>query len=216
MARVSGRWPGLNRCVALLKLEQKEFSMHKPDRVTKFLLALLVMGIWGLLLRSIIQLPNAQAQSKSEKEQSSSAAQVLRARGLIIVDERGRERIFIGSPVPDPKEGARRKPATGITINDPAGFERFGLGLFEDNHLIMGFDAPPGTGDERNRERINISADAKGGGYIRFLNRKTSVPGLLQLGDDDRLYLDFVDVQPSKVVRRRIGFSGEQKIEEPR
>lgn len=80
----------------------------------------------------------------------------------------------------------------------------------------MGFDAPPGTGDERNRERINISADAKGGAYIRFLNRKTIVPGLLQLGDDDRLYLDFLDVQPSKVVRRRIGFSGEWKIEESR
>ena len=190
--------------------------MRKPDHVTKFLLALLVMGVWGLLLRSIIQLPNTQAQSKSEKEQSSSAAQVLRARGLIIVDEHGRERIFIGSPVPDPKEGARRKPATGITINDPAGFERFAVGLFEDNRLIMGFDAPRGTGDERNRERITISAEAEGGAYIRFLNRKTLVPGLLQLGEDDRLYLDFLDVQPSKVIRRRIGFIGEQKIEEPR
>jgi len=117
--------------------------------------------------------------------------------------------------LPDPKEGARRKPATGISINDPAGFERFAVGLFEDNRLIMGFDAPPGTGDARNRERITIS-DAMGGAYIRFLNRKTLVPGLLQLGEDDRLYLDFLDVQPSKVIRRRIGFIGEQKIEEPR
>src|SRR5437899_4760243 len=104
--------------------------MHKRDRLTKFLLGLLVIGVWGLLVRSIIQLPNTQAQSKSEKEQSSNTAQVLKARGLIIVDERGRERIFIGSPVPDPKEGARIKPATGITINDPAGFERFAVGLF--------------------------------------------------------------------------------------
>ena len=113
--------------------------MHKRDRLTKFLLGLLVIGVWGLLVRSIIQLPNTQAQSKSEKEQPSNTAQVLKARGLIIVDERGRERIFIGSPVPDLKEGARRKPATGITINDPAGFERFGLGLSEDNRLVMGF-----------------------------------------------------------------------------
>ncbi len=185
--------------------------MYKIDRATKLFLALLVIGVWGLLVRSIIQLPNTQAQSKSEKEQSSNTTQVLKVRGLIIVDERGRERIFVGSPVPDPKEGARRKPATGITINDPAGFERFGVGLFEDNRMIMGFDAPPGTGDERNRERINISADAKGGGYIRFLNRKTFVPGLLQLGEDDQLYLDFLDVQPSKVIRRRIGFNGENR-----
>ena len=188
--------------------------MYKLDNVTKLLLALLVIGMWGLLLRSIIHTPNTQAQSKTEE--SSNPAQVLKARGLIIVDERGRERIFIGSPVPDPKEGARRKPATGIAINDPAGFERFAVGLFEDNQMIMGFDAPPGTGDERNRERINIVADTKGGGYIRFLNRKTLVPGLLQLGDDDRLYLDFIDVQPSKVFRRRIGFNGDQKTEEAR
>src|SRR6478672_4001016 len=92
--------------------------MHKLDRATKILLALLVIGVWGLLLRSIIQVPITQAQSKSENGQAANAAQVLRARGLIIVDERGRERIFIGSPVPDSREGARRKPATGITIND--------------------------------------------------------------------------------------------------
>ena len=190
--------------------------MFKSDHVTRVLLALLVIGVWSLLVRSVFQLANTRAQSKSETQQSGNMPQVLRARGLIIVDERGRERIFIGAPVPDPKEGARRTTATGMTINDPAGFERFAVGLFDDNRLIMGFDAPPGTGDERNRERINISADAKGGGYIRFLNRKTIVPGLLQLGEDDRLYLDFVDVQPNKVIRRRIGFTGEQKIEEPR
>jgi hypothetical protein len=78
------------------------------------------------------------------------------------------------------------------------------------------FSAPPGIGDERNRERITVSADANGGGYIRFLNRKTFVPGILQLETDDRLYLDFLDLQPSKVVRRRIGFNGEQRIEEAR
>jgi hypothetical protein len=184
--------------------------------MTKVLLALLVIGVWGFLLRPVIQLPNTQAQSRSETNQPHHTPQVIKARGLIIVDERGRERIFIGSPVPDPKEGARRKPATGMTINDPAGFERFALGLTEDNRLVMGFDAPRGTGDERNRERVTIVADEKGGAYLRFLNRKTSVPGLLQLDEDDRLYLDFLDVQPSKTVRRRIGFNGDQKIEEPR
>ena len=190
--------------------------MFKSDRLTKTLLGLLVIGVWGLLLHLVFQLPNTEAQSKPGTLESGNAPQVLKARGLIIVDENGRERIFIGAPVPDPKDGARRTPATGMTINDPAGFERFGLGLFDDNRLTMGFDAPRGTGDERNRERITISADAKGGGYIRFLNRKTLVPGLLQLEDDDRLYLDFQDVQPTKLIRRRIGLAGEQKTEEPR
>src|SRR2546430_14893391 len=99
--------------------------MYKRDRVTKFLLGLLVIGVWGLLVRCIIQLPNTQAQSKSEKEQSRNTAQVLKARGLIIVDERGRERIFFGSPFANPKKRARIKPPTRLTINHPAWIERF-------------------------------------------------------------------------------------------
>ncbi len=62
-----------------------------------------------------------------------------------------RVRIFLGSPVPDPAEGRRVAPATGLVINDSAGAERFGLGLFPNGRVVMGFDAPPGTGDERNR-----------------------------------------------------------------
>jgi hypothetical protein len=37
----------------------------------------------------------------------------------------------------------------------------------------MGFDAPRGKGDDRNGERITIVADETGGGYIRFLDRRT-------------------------------------------
>src|SRR5437763_7769557 len=108
-----------------LEISAKGVSMYKRDRVTKFLLGLLVIGVWGLLVRSIIQLPNTQAQSKSEKEQSSNTAQVLKARGLIIVDELGRERIFIGSPVPNPTEGERKKTGTGLTTTEPADFACF-------------------------------------------------------------------------------------------
>ena len=69
---------------------------------------------------------------------------------------------------------------------------------------------------------MNLSVSQKQNGKTspcrccRLSILKVLVPGLLQLGEDDRLYLDFLDVQPSKVVRRRIGFNGEQKIEESR
>src|SRR5207244_8728834 len=135
-----------------LEICVKEIRMYKLDHLAKILLLVLVIGVWALLLRPIIQLPTTQAQSKSENPQSNNAAQILKARGLIIVDERGRERIFIGSPVPDPKEGRRRKPATGITINDPAGFERFAVGLFDDNRLIIGLDVPLLTDARRTRD----------------------------------------------------------------
>lgn len=139
---------------------------------------------------------------------------ILRARALIIVDSLGRERIRMGSPVPEPP--GRISRMTGLAIRDTAGAERFGLGLHESGQMSMGFDAPPGTGDDRNRERINIVADPKGGAYIRFLNRRTLVAGYLSLGRDDRMWLEFVDVRPDSVVLRRIGFHGEERSTRPR
>jgi hypothetical protein len=141
---------------------------------------------------------------------------ILRARGLIIVDDRGRERIFVGAPVPDLKEGKRRSPSTGLVINDAAGYERFGLSLTEDGRIVMGFDAPPGTGDSRNRERITIVADAAGGAYVRFLNRKTFVAGRLVLDDKDQFSLEFLDFPEGKAISRRMSVKGEETVEQKR
>lgn len=138
-------------------------------------------------------------------------ARAIRARSLIIEDAAGRDRIVFGAPLADPQ--GRVSPTTGMRINDPQGAERFFVGLFDNNRVVMGFDAPPGTGDPRNRERITLVADANGGAYIRFLNRKTSVPGRLILDEDDRLYLEFNDTVDGKFTTRRIGFGGEQIIQ---
>jgi hypothetical protein len=192
--------------------------MYKADRATKTLLVLLVIGVWGLLLKSVIRFPSAEAQSKTSANQSSQVSPVIKTRGLIIVDEQGRERVLLGAPMPDPPhEGKRINPAHGMMILDPQGYERFGVGLMDNGQMGMGFDAPRGTGDDRNRERLHFVADAKGGAMIRFLNRKTGVPGWLRLGDDDKLYLEFIDVQKdkNKVVKRRISMAGDETVEEP-
>lgn len=141
---------------------------------------------------------------------------VVRVRTLIVEDENRRDRIVLGAPVPDPKEGRRASPSVGLVINDPNGLERFGVGLQANGSMVMGFDAPPGTGDSRNRERINIVADAVGGAYIRFLNRKTFVPARLILDDKDQFYLEFLDFPEGKTISRRISFRGEEKVEQPR
>jgi hypothetical protein len=132
---------------------------------------------------------------------------VLRAKGLVIEDATGRDRIVLGAPLTDPQ--GRVSPSTGIRINDPQGVERFAVGLLNNDRVVMGFDAPVGKGDPRNRERITIVADAEGGGYIRFLNRQTGVPGRLILGDDDKLYLEFLESADGKLRAKRIGFAGE-------
>jgi hypothetical protein len=147
---------------------------------------------------------------------STAQPQVLRVRGIIVVDDRGRERIYLGSPVPDPAEGKRIAPGTGLVINDSIGLERFGLSLFPNGNVVMGFDAPRGKGDDRNRERINIVADGEGFGYIRLLGRDTWAKAFLRLDADNQAYLDFVDLPPGKSLRRRFGLRGETWSEEPR
>jgi hypothetical protein len=137
-------------------------------------------------------------------------SKALRVRSLVIEDEAGNDRIVLGAPVPDPREGRRNSPSTGMVINDEKGVERFAVGLQANGRVVMGFDAPPGTGDPRNRERITLVADAAGGAYLRFLNRKTQVPGRLVLDDNDQFYLEFLEFTDAKVTTKRIGFKGEE------
>lgn len=141
-----------------------------------------------------------------------TAPEVLRVRGLVIVDDQGRDRIVLGAPIPDPREGRRIAPATGMQIVDTAGVERFGLSLFPAGDVVMGFDAPPRTGDDRNRERITLVADAKGGSAIRLLDRHTRAKAFLQLDDDDNAYLDLLDWRDKEIRVRRIG-SGKDTIQ---
>ncbi len=131
----------------------------------------------------------------------SSQDDVLRARGVIIEDETGRARVLLGAPI----EGRRGPGDAGMIIVDSTGLERFGLTLRRNGTMGMGFDAPLGAGDDRNRERINITATPNGGASIRFLNRETWVAGYLQLGQDDHMWLDFYEHSTDSVIHRRIG-----------
>ena len=115
-------------------------------------LKVLVAAIAALaILLAVMPRPRAQQVTDS-----------IRVRQLIIDDKDGRERVVLGYL--DAPGNTRR---IGIKINDPKGAERFGLSFREDGAMVMGFDAPPGTGNDRNRERINIVADEKGGGGFR-------------------------------------------------
>ncbi len=183
------------------RLENRLVELEKNNRLLRTAL------ITGLLLIVVGALAGwAQAHQQASGD-------VVRTRSLIIEDAEGRPRILLGSPIRDRQQTGNTR--TGIIINDADGVERFGLGL-NAGSVIMGFDAPPGKGDDRNRERITIVADGNGGAYIRFLDRKTRVPARLFLDEDNRVWLEFNDAQEQQIVRRRLGFSGEQKLQEPR
>lgn len=190
--------------------------MPKFDRVTKLLLSFLVVGVWCLLFQAVFRIPHAEA-SEADGNQTHG---VIRTRGLIIVDEQGRERVIMGAPVPDPPHvGKRINPAHGMIILDDKGYERFGVGLMDNTgQMAMGFDAPPDPENpKKNPERLHFIADGKGGAMIRFLNRQTGVPGWIRLGEDDKLYLEFIDVQKdkNKVIKRQLSVDGEKMVEQP-
>jgi hypothetical protein len=136
--------------------------------------------------------------------------ETIRTRLIVVEDAKGRDRIIIGAPRPDPRG------SVGMQINDTLGHERFGLGLQPSGTISMGFDAPPGTGDDRNRERINMWADQHGGAAIRFLDRTTRLKSIWQLDQENRVWLEFYDFPQGEIVRRKIGFGPDQLVRHPR
>ncbi len=193
---------------------ERELLFERRFRIF-YISGMLVIVAILTFIGSPLQIGNAHS-AETTKAAGDDSGKILRARGLIIEDEQGRSRIVIGSPVPDPKEGKRMNQSTGIVINDAEGYERFGLNLDEKGRMGMGFDAPPGKGDPRNRERINIMADEDGSSYIRFLNRKTQAVSFFRLDNEDRFYHEFLDWQPKKIVSRQISFDGEKVIKHQR
>ncbi len=146
--------------------------------------------------------------TRTSSVRASQDQGIQRIRGLVIEDASGKDRIVMGAPIAE--SSGRVSPCTGLRVNDPQGVERFAACLFTDGRVVMGFDAPVGKGDDRNRERITLVADAEGGAYVRFLNRKTGVSGRLVLGNDDKLHLEFIQNVDGKARVKRINFDGEQ------
>jgi hypothetical protein len=82
--------------------------------------------------------------------------------------------------------------------------------------VVLGpLDAPPGTGDDRNRERINLVADEKGGAWIRFLDRRPSVVSRMYLDEQNRAWLSFTDFSQTPAMIRRYGLTGEDVLRPP-
>lgn len=82
------------------------------------------------------------------------------ANGILILDEKGFDRIAIGSPTPDPNIGKRIGQGTGIQINDEEGFERTGYGMLNVdgfNRIVLGLDGKSGM------EALMLSVDDSDG-----------------------------------------------------
>ena len=149
----------------------------------------------------------AMALMVMPRPQAQQVADALRVRQLIVEDASGRSRIVLGYL--DAPGNTRRM---GMRINDPAGAERFGASVNDNGAMVLGLDAPPGTGNDANRERITLAADEKGGAHIRFLDRRTNVVSRMYLDDQNRVWMQFSDFTQAPAQIRRYGLSGEETI----
>ena len=162
------------------------------------MLRLAVVGLSIAVLGSL-WIPGSRAQQRS--------FDLLRVRALTVEDADGRPRVVLG-PV-DQQPSSR---GVGLRINDASGVERFGLTLNERGAVVMGLDAPPGTGDDRNRERITFVADEKGGAAMRLKDRRTGVVSSWYLDDENRGWIEFSDYLQQPPRRRRVGLTGEETL----
>ena len=178
------------------ELEPTRGRVERLERQIRVLQSVTTMAV--VLLVGVALMPDSQAQQP---------AGMMRVRQLVVEDADGRSRMVLGYL--DAPGNTRR---FGIRLNDPNGAERFGVAYMENGAIVMGFDAPPGTGDDRNRERINLVADEKGGAHIRFLDRRTSVVSRMYLDEQNRSWLSFSDFTQKPASIRRYGLTGEEML----
>lgn len=116
--------------------QRLEARTRRLELQLRFLLAAWVVTI----VASAALLLSRPVGSQKQSEQIDS----LRVRQITVVDEKGIERIYIGSPVPDPMKDGRRakrqKPSTGIVFNNIRGEEMSGWGVFDDESQNLCFD----------------------------------------------------------------------------
>lgn len=79
--------------------------------------------------------------------------------GMVVLDEQGFDRLALGDSVPDPNIGRRIGPSTGLTINDPRGYERAGVGLLD---LDGKYRVSLGLDTRRGREGVSLIVDDGG------------------------------------------------------
>ncbi len=138
---------------------------------------------------------------------------VLTARQLVLKDARGKTRIVLG-PLPD--FGGQRPGFYGMAVFDSLGYERYGLSLRPDGAMVLGLDAPHGKGDDRNSERINLTADEEGGAEIRMLDKTTKVKSRMLLLDNNDVVVDFLDWGAKDIRFRRLTARGDTVFRESR
>lgn len=138
--------------------------------------------------------------------QFGKATDILRARQIVIVDERGVERIHIGSPVPDAlvagKRIKRQMPSTGIVFSNLSGDEVSGWGVFDSGNQNLCFDY-------KGAERLCLVQAGERGGLVVKDEKGTYLMMLGRIGfeeDAPKLFLN--DFSGKTRIKLRVSEAG--------
>jgi hypothetical protein len=126
---------------------------------------------------------------------------------LIIVDAKGKDRIILGAPVPDPGGGGKRvSPANGISFNGADGIERGGVGMLDNGNLVFCLD---GQGGEAACMYVLPSGESA----VRLSDPKSGQSVELSAGSQDGNGLLLRDKEGKARARLRLSSSGEPSFE---
>jgi hypothetical protein len=127
------------------QFQEIEQRIRLLERQNKILAGALVSVIGLCFAAALFWFGLANPRPAEAQIPISQTLDSLRVRQITIVDEKGTERIYIGSPVPDAmtadgKRVKRQKPSTGIVFNNVRGEEMSGWGVFDDESQNLCFD----------------------------------------------------------------------------
>jgi hypothetical protein len=150
------------------QLQKRLEYLEQQIRIFRLIYALSLVGLVVYACRKLFR---SDRQVSRHQRQESDSREILRVRGLIVVDENGTERVWIGAPLPDPlllgKRYQRQGAISGILLMDADGNERSGYV----------------TGDEGGG--VFLTLDNMSGQAATFLaNASTGVN--LQMWDENR------------------------------
>ena len=124
------------------RIEQVIIALERRNkRLTRGLC--FVLGLLLLTVIAAIFHPNPARAEQVAGDQAKPDS-ILRVRGLVVVDDKGTERVSIGAPATDPlllgKRVSRGEKFAGILVFDEEGNERGGYGTDDSGNVFLSLD----------------------------------------------------------------------------
>lgn len=143
--------------------------------------------------------------------QDSKVVDLIRARKIDVVDDQGVVRISMGQ---DASDAQRRSRACGITVYDPKGDERGGMGTMDDLSAVIALDAPTGVGGAM-RDRIGMMVSPDGSSQLVLIDNQMQASVRLVTDPKGAGSVELYGYENGKGTVRRVTCSGDEATQLP-